>query len=181
MNTDSKNSQTRSLWFERGDQKFAVSMDCLYEVLSVTTLHPVPATEPALAGLTVLRGQVFPVLDPALLAGFEAPPVSASPVVVLLGVRGQPCLGLLAEKVGKVVGLSAPTPLSSKVRLRVAFSCETKHREMPRVFVLDIPALAVALGLIAESQLEEIPATPRLPTPAPDYSNRPQPTFTAGQ
>jgi chemotaxis signal transduction protein len=136
------------LWFQRAGKTFAVPMECLQGVLSDPGLRPLPVAEPALAGLMILREMVLPVFDPALFVGLQIPPRLASPIVVLLRLENQPCLGLLAEKVGKVIELPAPAPLSTQVRLPVAFIGETKSKASSRSLVLNIPALARAMGLM---------------------------------
>lgn len=138
----------RHLWFERAGTRFAASMSHLQEVLSAPVIHPIPAVETALAGLMILREEVIPVFDPASLTSSELSQGISSPAVIVLGFQGQPLLGLLAEKVGKVVDLPFPEPLTSPARLSAAFSGEFASPGSPRVLVLDAIALAIAMGLI---------------------------------
>ncbi|HYG34266.1 MAG TPA: chemotaxis protein CheW [Clostridia bacterium] len=151
MNNTANPLQSRFLWFERAGQTFAVSMDCLHEVLSAPALRPVPVTEPALKGLMVLREYVLPVFDTALLANSEMPPSVTSPIVILLGLYGRPFLGLLAERVGKVIELPPPGPLTVPMRLSAAFAGETKGPDRARIHIFDVPALAATMGLAAEA------------------------------
>jgi len=149
MNAPTTTFQSRFLWFERAGQAFAVAMDYLREVVSVPALRPVPGAEAALTGLMVLHEQVLPVLDPISLHRGGRPPSAASPIVVVLGVEGAPCFGLLAERVGKVVELPEPSPLASPPRVPAAFAGQTQGRATPHLIVVDVPTLAAAMGLAA--------------------------------
>jgi len=138
----------RHLWFERAGTRFAAPMSHLQEVLSSPRIHPIPAVEPALAGLMILREEVIPVFDPAFLRSSELSREISSPVVIVLGVQGKPLLGLLAEKVGKVIDLPATKPLTSPARISAAFSGDFSSPGSPPALVLDAMALANAMGLI---------------------------------
>jgi len=138
---------SRFLWFERANKYFAVSMDHLQEVLPAPILRSLPVAEPALTGLITLREHVLPIFDPASLASAELSPAASSPIVIVLGLEGRPELGLLAEKVGKVVDLPAPTPLTFSTRLSTAFSGESSIPGLPRLLILDAIALAAMMGL----------------------------------
>ena len=144
MNTT---ASSRYLWFERAGMRFAASMDHLQQVLSAPSLRPIPASEPALSGLMILREHVLPVFDPALLAEDRTPAEPASPTVIVLSLNGRPALGVLAEKIGKVVELRIPRPLSTTPRFPAAFSGETRNTDAPRTLLLDAEALAAAMGL----------------------------------
>jgi len=147
MNANTPSFQSRFLWFERAGQAYAVSMNFLREVVTVPSLRPVPGAEPALTGLIVLHEQVLPVLDPVCLQREGAAPPAASPIVVVLGMAGAPCLGLLAERVGKVVELPQPGALASPPRVAAAFAGQVRGRETPQLLVVDVPTLAAAMGL----------------------------------
>jgi chemotaxis signal transduction protein len=142
-----KASTPQYLWFERAGMRFATSMTHLQEVLSSPALRPLPAVEPALSGLIVLREHVLPVFDPASLAGCGPTPEVGSPVVVVLGLDGQPTMGLLAEKVGKVIELPEPVPLTMDTRLSATFAGESSGPGASRLLVLNAPALAETMGL----------------------------------
>ena len=154
------------LWFERAGRRFAASMSHLQEVLSTPALRPVPAVEPALTGLMILREHVLPVFDPASLASSEPAAGVSSPIVIVLGLQGQPALGLLAEKVGKVVDLPAPVPLTTATRFSAAFAGESCASGAPRVLVLDAAALAATMGL-AETDVPADSPNVRLSGQAP--------------
>jgi purine-binding chemotaxis protein CheW len=161
MNAPSQSSP-HYLWFERAGMRFAASMNHLQEVLSAPALRPVPATEPALTGLMILREHVLPVFDPASLASSEPSPQVASPIVIVLGLHGRPALGLLAEKVGKVMELPEPVPLTTPARLARTFAGESSRPGAPRLLVLDADGLAAAMGLGAADATN--PFSPGLPS-----------------
>jgi chemotaxis signal transduction protein len=137
----------RYLWFEWAGGHFAAPMDHLQEVLSGPALRPLPAVEPAFAGLMVLREHVLPVFDPMAFANSQSSGSAGSPFVVVLGFEGQPALGLLAEKIGKVVSLSAPVRQAVTLRVPAAFAGETNLAGSGGVLVFDISSLATAMGL----------------------------------
>jgi chemotaxis signal transduction protein len=142
-----KASNPQYLWFERAGMRFAASMAHLQEVLSAPALRPLPAVEPALSGLMVLREHVLPVFDPASLAGCGPTPEVGSPIVVVLGLEGRPAMGLLAERVGKVVELPDPVPLTIDTRLSTTFAGESTGPGASRLLVLNAAALAETMGL----------------------------------
>lgn len=145
--------KSRQLWFERANQTYGASMDHLLEVLTAFTLRPVPALDASMAGLIVLRGQVIPVFDPALLAGQRAQSPGKSPAVILLGAQGRASLGLLADKVGKVIQSPMPSPLTAPIRLQAAFAGEVVGPKMARMFILNFPELAAAFGLFVDTSI----------------------------
>ena len=161
MNTPTASS--RYLWFERAGMRFAASMDNLQQVLSAPALRPIPATEPSLSGLMILREHVLPVFDPASLAEDKPAPGIASPAVIVLSLQGRPALGVLAEKIGKVIELRIPRPLSVPTRRPEAFLGETRNSEMPRTLLLDAEALAAAMGLAPGA--DEAPASADFASP----------------
>ncbi len=144
MNSFSASHRHPCLWFQRGNHRFAVSMDHLQEVLPVETLRPLPAAEPALVGLFTLREWVVPVFDPLSLAGQPAEPLP-KPIVVVVGIQGRPVFGLLAESVGKVIELEEPGPLQLAVRLPEVFQGQSGKVGL---MVFDSEALAARMGLI---------------------------------
>jgi chemotaxis signal transduction protein len=122
-------------------------MDHLQEVLPAPTLRPLPGTDSGLAGLMVLRNQVLPVLDPWFLTTERPSEALQMNTIVVLSLNGIPIFGLLAEVIGKVVPLASPAPLSRAVRLPAAFSGQCHSSGQSRLLVVNVPALATALGL----------------------------------
>lgn len=146
MNSPATGRRHSHLWFQRAGKLFAAPMDYLQEVIPVQSLRPLPASEPALAGLMTLREHVIPVLDPLSLAGYASAEIS-SPIVIVLGMQGKAVLGLLTESVGKVVELAIPMPLTIEARLPGVFVGEVGGEGKPRLLVIDPPSLIRHMGL----------------------------------
>lgn len=148
------------LWFERDRKIFAVTMDCLHEVFAASALRPVPGAVPSLVGLMLLRGEILPVLDPVLLEGHPATAPVSEPFVVLLSVQGRPALGLLAERVGKVVELSVATSPANSDQLWQPGVATAAGPGSPQFLVLNMTALLQTLGWSGQAA-----PVPRLQTP----------------
>jgi chemotaxis signal transduction protein len=103
--------------------------------------------EPALSGLMLLRDDVLPVFDPASLVGSQSAAPATATVVIVLGLQGQPALGLLAEQVGKVVDLPRAVPLTTTTRLPAAFTGQSGLADGPRLLIVDAGSLAATMGL----------------------------------
>ncbi|SEL38118.1 CheW protein [Stigmatella aurantiaca] len=101
--------------FRLGGQMYALSTRFLHEVLRTPELTPLPGAPPLLRGLTLLRGEVLPVVELTPLFGR---PVSGLGSAVLVVGLGRAELGLCAEAVEEVTQvprdalLPAPTALA---------------------------------------------------------------------
>jgi chemotaxis signal transduction protein len=140
-------SPDRFLWFNRAGIRFAAVMEHLQEVLPLTGLRPLPASEPALAGLMVLRDTILPVFDPALLLSSTPAPLHALVHAIVLRLEGQAVFAVMAEEVGQVISLPPPARMSCPVRLAAAFAGEWIAPDKTRSHNLDIPRLAAVMGL----------------------------------
>lgn len=89
--------------FRAGGQVYALSTRFTHEVLRAPELTPLPGAPALLRGLTLLRGEVLPLVELAPL--FGRPPSGAGQTVLVVGA-GRPELGLCAEEVEEVTFLS---------------------------------------------------------------------------
>lgn len=94
--------------FRSSGQEYALETRFVHEVLRGAELTPLPGAPPLLRGLTLLRGEVLPVVELAPLFGR---PVSGHGSGVLLIGLGRADLGLAVETVEEVVLLSRDTLL----------------------------------------------------------------------
>mgnify|MGYP001768070553 CR=1 FL=1 len=147
MNKLTSDSELRSLWFQCGSQRFAVPMSHLREVIPVTSLRKVPMTEPALAGFMDLRDQVIPVFNPRALVSADAPDFSLPAVVIVVSLHDQESLGLLADRIGRVVQTPPPRPLDPAVRSPASFLGQTTTDDNTESLLVDVPGMANAFGL----------------------------------
>lgn len=90
--------------FHAGGQAYALETHFIHEVLRAPELTPLPGAPALLRGLTLLRGEVIPVVELAPL--FGRAPSGAGTGVLLVGAA-RPELGLCVETVEEVVLLSA--------------------------------------------------------------------------
>jgi len=146
MNAKPSNSDQSYLWFEQSQVLFAVPMDCLQEVMSVPLLRPLPTSEPALAGLTTLRNVILPVFNPLLFLDARSHLAGNSGVVAILKSSDGVCLGLLADRIGKVITLPALKPLPRSVQQKSVFAGIARIENLSEIFVLDVPQLAALMG-----------------------------------
>jgi len=94
--------------FRSGGQEYALETRFIHEVLRTAELTPLPGAPPLLRGLTLLRGEVLPVVELAPLFGR---PASGQGSGVLLVGLARPELGLSVEAVEEVVLLPRDTLL----------------------------------------------------------------------
>ncbi len=91
------------LCFQRASQRYAIEARFVVELLKCGKLSRVPRAQPALVGVTNLRGDVLPVFDLALLEAGASKP-AAAPELVVLGLA-EPDLALLADSECDVIEL----------------------------------------------------------------------------
>jgi chemotaxis signal transduction protein len=139
------------LWFQREGVLFAAPIECLQELLPSSRLRPLPMAEPSLAGLMIFRERVLPVFDPASLLHDKPAAATAAKSVIVLTLSDQPALGLLTEKVGQVVSLPTPQPLSQKAKFPAAFSGQLRTSDGLALLVLNVPAFAESMELLKHS------------------------------
>jgi len=89
--------------FERAARRYAIEARFVIEVLKCGRLSRVPRAQPALLGVTNLRGDVLSVFDLALLEGVTGS-APAEPGLVVLG-EAQPDLALLVDGACEVLSL----------------------------------------------------------------------------
>lgn len=147
MKPNFADSPDRFLWFTRAGIRFAASMEYLQEVLPLTGLRKLPAAEPSLSGLIILRELILPVFDPVAFISLNPVPVQAQANAIVLRLAGRPALAVVAEEVGQVVALPPPPRVSSPVRLAAAFAGELAPAGGGHTFILNVPEFAALMGL----------------------------------
>lgn len=96
-------SQREVLRFRAAGQTYALESRFILEVMRAPELTPLPGAPPLLRGLTLLRGEVLPVVELAPLFGRPASQ-ALGPVVVVGTTR--PELGLRTDEVTEVAVLT---------------------------------------------------------------------------
>ncbi len=84
--------------FQVGDERFAVDVRAVEEVLEAPEIQPLPGCDPRVAGAARYAGHVMAVVAAGPLLGVEA----AAPRTVLVMRRGIDRLGLLVDDVDDV-------------------------------------------------------------------------------
>jgi purine-binding chemotaxis protein CheW len=85
--------------FRAAGQQYALESRFVLEVVRAPEVVPLPGAPPALRGLTLLHGEVLPVVELAPLFG-RAPADTSGPVLMV--GAGRPELGLRTEEVQEV-------------------------------------------------------------------------------
>lgn len=93
-----------------GGRSVGLSLDQVVEVLDPGVIFPVPAVEPAIRGVTVVRGRIMPLVHlGALLAGSACPDARGEAAVVVELAGRHICLEVeAAESVLHGSGLPVP-------------------------------------------------------------------------
>ncbi|QSQ22207.1 chemotaxis protein CheW [Pyxidicoccus parkwayensis] len=94
--------------FRTAGQRYTLESRFVLEVIRAPEVVPLPGAPPALRGLTLLHGEVLPVVELAPLFG-RAPPDTTGPLLVI--GAGRPELGLRTEEVEEVTLLRGRTLL----------------------------------------------------------------------
>jgi chemotaxis-related protein WspB len=105
------------LTFQVGNERLALDVRQVQEIVPCVRLHPVACSPPWLAGIFLYRGQIVPVVDLHRLLGVGECPVQLSTRIILAPhvLDGQERLvGLLAAKVADVRELQSPSPTASR-------------------------------------------------------------------
>ncbi len=104
------------LMCEAAGNRFAVDARQVVEVVARVRLQPVPSCPDWLAGISVYRGQMTPVLDLSYLVAAKASPVRWSNRIVMVRVAeeasAQIC-GLIVVKVTVAEVASEPVPAAA--------------------------------------------------------------------
>lgn len=96
-------SQREVVRFRAAGQTYALESRFILEVMRAPELTPLPGSPPLLRGLTLLRGEVLPVVELAPL--FGRPAAHASGPVLVVGTT-RPELGLRTDEVSEVAVLT---------------------------------------------------------------------------
>ncbi|WP_426755555.1 chemotaxis protein CheW [Myxococcus sp. Y35] len=94
--------------FKAAGQRYALESRFVLEVVRTAELVTLPGAPPALRGLTLMHGEVLPVVELAPLFG-RAPSDTPGPLLVI--GAGRPELGLRTEEVEEVAILAGSTLL----------------------------------------------------------------------
>jgi purine-binding chemotaxis protein CheW len=105
--------------FRSGGQPYALETRFVHEVLRGVELTPLPGAPPLLRGLTLLRGEVLPLVELAPL--FGRPATHTGDVVLVVGAS-RPELGLCVEEVEEVASLPRDTLLAPPAALEATAS-----------------------------------------------------------
>ncbi|HYI02498.1 chemotaxis protein CheW [Hyalangium sp.] len=100
--------------FRSGEQRYALETRFIHGVLRGAKLTALPGAPPVLRGLTLLRGEVLPLVELAPL--FGRPATRAGDIVLVVGLA-RPELGLYVEEVEEVASLPRDTLLAPPAAL----------------------------------------------------------------
>jgi chemotaxis signal transduction protein len=92
------------LSFRLADERFAVSILFIEEILLTPVITDLPRTEPTILGVLSLRGTIVPVVDLRLLLGLYATDVERSNRVLIVNVSDE-LVGLFVDEVMNVIRL----------------------------------------------------------------------------
>lgn len=126
-----------------GGQLFGVSLTQVRDVFVPKVITRVPMAPPAIAGLLSLRGRVVTAIDLRRRLGLPAREPDA-PCVAIGIERGQEVYGLIADRIGNVLRLSAESFDPNPINLDANWSgvCTGLHRLDEGVMVvLDVESL----------------------------------------
>lgn len=122
-----------------GRRRVGLMLDQVVEVLDLGPVHPVPATDPAVRGVTSSRGRIVPLIHLATLLG-EPGGEGGTAVLVRIGSR-RLCVEVdEAEDVMREPGLPVPPDVS------LPFAVGVARRPDGLVPLLDLSAVGARLA-----------------------------------
>ena len=95
------------LLFALGSESYALPVPLLREIVMPPPLSEVPRAQAAVLGVTMLRGEVVPVIDPRLRLGLGVRPRQGPGTRVIIVDAGAGALGLWVDRVVQVVRVRA--------------------------------------------------------------------------
>jgi len=90
--------------FSVGEEKFALAMHSLKEIVRLPAIIKVPLSPPGLEGLVNLRGQVLPIVNMRKVLGFEQHELADTARVLVINL-GTP-VGFLVDRVSQVIAVN---------------------------------------------------------------------------
>ena len=147
-----------------GQERFAVPVSRVREILDVCPIAALPHAPPDLLGIIDVRGQGVPVVDMRLRMGFPAAADTRDTRIVVLTVTGgqERVIGLKADKVFEVTALDSedldPAP-DVGVRWRSELIAGVGRRKGAFVTVLDLNRM------FASDKVPADPASIKSPPP----------------
>ncbi|MBF0551582.1 MAG: chemotaxis protein CheW [Deltaproteobacteria bacterium] len=132
------------LTFRLGDEKFALDISQVREVLDFTIITKVPRTPEFMRGVINLRGGVVPVIDLRLKFGMSKieKTVNTCIIIVEVNIKDEAtALGVLADSVEEVIDLEPDQidpPPKIGTRLKTEFIKGMGKRDSEFIIILDI-------------------------------------------
>lgn len=160
MNASDNGGASQFLTFTLDQERYAVEIAKVREVLEFTTVNKVPRTPDFMRGMINLRGNIVPVIDLRLKFGLTATERTVDTCVVIteVTVDGEPIvLGALADSVQEVIELDASNivpPPKMGTRVDTAFIKGMGKREDQFLIILDIDRV------LSENDLRSLATTP---------------------
>ena len=144
MESDSTGSATQLLTFTLGEERFALDIARVREVMDYTTVTKVPRTPEYMSGVINLRGVVVPVVDMRRKFGMSPTEktVSTCVIIVELVLEGETVVvGAMADSVCEVIDLES-AQIEPAPRIGTSLNTEFikgmgKHNEK-FIIILDI-------------------------------------------
>jgi purine-binding chemotaxis protein CheW len=160
METTEAGSSSQFLTFTLDEERYAVEIGKVREVLEFTSVNRVPRTPEFMRGMINLRGNIVPVIDLRLKLGLSRTERTVDTCIVITEVQvdGEPLvLGALADSVQEVIELdqsSVAPPPKMGTRVDTRFIRAMGKREDQFLIILDIDRV------LSEEDLRAVAAQP---------------------
>lgn len=170
MNASESTSTAQYLTFTLDQERYAVDIAKVREVLEFTSVTKVPRTPDFMRGMINLRGNIVPVIDLRLKLGLSRTERTVDTCIIIteVVVEGQPTvLGALADSVQEVIELAAAAiapPPRMGTRVNTDFIRGMAKRDNQFLVILDIDRV------LSEDDLRVVAAIPS-DTPREDHGS----------
>jgi len=157
---DSQNQSGQFLTFLVGQERFAISILDVKEIIEISTVTPVPMTPGYIHGVINLRGNVVPVIDLSARLGHSCTEISKRSCIILVEIEltdSSQLIGMLVDEVKEILEIP-----SENIQAAPDFGTDIRTdfiQAMGRVGDDFIILLAINRVLSIEelSQLEQVP------------------------
>lgn len=160
MDASEMTSTAQYLTFTLDQERYAIDIAKVREVLEFTSVTKVPRTPNFMRGMINLRGNIVPVIDLRLKLGLSMTERNVDTCIIIteVAVEGQPTvLGALADSVQEVIDLDAASiapPPRMGTRINTDFIRGMAKRDNQFLVILDIDRV------LSEDELRAVVAVP---------------------
>ena len=155
-----KNESNAYLTFSLGQEKFAIAVDYVQEIVEFGQVTKIPNVPPYMLGIINLRGRVLPLLDTKLKLGLNATVITPRTRIMILNVEAG---SEKSVQVGAVVDVAREVLDIKKSSIEPSPEFENQNLAAPITGVVnhhgDITMIMDIVSVFSKSEIGELNST----------------------